>query len=167
MIQFCDECYQEFINSPSWLTPAAQWTSAIVAGIALYVAYKNLGGVRRSQALQGQMNLITLENEMRKNLILYKQSLDDYAKATIANADELSKKRVNAFELYVTSADKIAALINSDFLYEQFPDRDWDAEYKEIFKKVIAYHEGEDNIIPGKSEMIRNIKMTIGKWERQ
>ena len=166
MIQFCNECYQEFLNSPSWLTPTAQWTSVIVASIALYIAYKNLGGVRRSQALQGQMNLITLENEMRKNLILYKQSLDDYAKAELGNVDEFAKKRVNTFELYLTSADKLAALINSDFIYEQFPDRNWEAEYKEIFKKVISFHESEDIIIPGKSEMIRNIKKVIAKWDK-
>jgi len=113
------------------------------------------------------MSLIALENEMRKNLILYNQSLDDYAKATIANADEYAKKRVNAFELYVTSADKLAALINSDFLNKQFLDRDWEAEYKEIFNKVVSYHESEDIIIPGKSEMIRNIKTTIRKWDRR
>jgi hypothetical protein len=167
MFQFCDECYLEFLNAPSWLTPAAQWTSAVLAGLALYIAWKNLGGVKRSQALQGQMNLITLENEMRKNLILYRQALEKYAKGTLENADELTNRKIEAFELYVTSADKIAALINADFLSEQFPKRDWKAEYQEIFNKVISYHEGEDMIIPGKSQMIRNIQNLTVKWNEK
>jgi hypothetical protein len=164
MFQYCRECYQEFINAPSWLTPFAQITSAVVAAIALYVAWKNLGGVKKSQALQAQMNLISLENEIRKNQIQYKIVLDDYSKANLQNIDNLITKKTNAFELYITSADKLAALINADYLNDQFPNRDWKEEYKEIFQKVKIYHQGEDTIIPGKDQMIRNINKILTKW---
>jgi hypothetical protein len=166
MFQFFGEYYQEFINAPSWLTPAAQWTTAIVAGTALYVAWQNLGGVKRSQALQGQMNLISIENGVRKNLVQYRVSLEEYAKAGLTNADEFVKKRINAFEIYVTSADKLAALINADYLNEQFPKRDWEEEYKEIFQQVISSYQGEDMFIPGKSQMIRNIVKLVNKWNK-
>lgn len=165
MFQFFGKYYQEFAAAPSWITQIAQLTSTIVAGFALYIACKNLGGIKRSQALQGQMNLISLENEMRKNSIQYKISLDEYSKAELKDAESFGLKRINAFELYVTSADKLAALINADFLNEQFPNRDWETEYREIFHSVISFFEGEDIFVPGKSEMIRNIDKLLKKWD--
>jgi len=164
MIQFCEECYQEVINAPSWVTPLAQSVTALAAVWALRFAWKNLRGLNRAQSFQAQMNLISLENEVRKNLIHYKIVCEDYAKADLQHIDLLVIKKLNAFELYVSSADKLAALINAKFLSEQFPDRDWKLEYKDIFKSVVTYHEGEKTIIPGKAQMIRNINALLLYW---
>lgn len=53
-----------------------------------------------------------------------------------------------AAEIYITSADKLAALINADYLHNQFPCRDWKKEYHDIFQKV-------KNIIKVKMQLFR------------
>ncbi|MDR1676514.1 MAG: hypothetical protein LBR86_08620 [Tannerella sp.] len=164
------------------LTVFAPVISAVVAAIALGVAWKNLRGLQRSQTLQAQMNLISLENEMRKNHIQYKAAVEEYDAAVKEyidatstqdkrsnsgnrnNISNLENKKTNAFELYITSADRLAALINADYLHSQFPGRDWKKEYSEIFQKVKACHRGDYAIIPGKKYMVRNIDETLKKW---
>lgn len=138
--------------------------SVVVAAMALGVAWKNLRGLKRSQILQAQMNLISLENEVRKNHIQYKVIIEEYSNATIQNISSLANKKTNAFEIYISSADKLAALINADYLHNQFPGRDWKKEYHDIFQKVKKYHQGEDAIIQGKEFMVRNIDATLKKW---
>jgi hypothetical protein len=152
------------------LTLFAPFMSVIVAAMALGVAWKNLRGLRRSQTLQAQMNLISMENEIRKNHIHYKVAIEEYYNATniqeisIQEISNLVSKKTNAFENYMTSADKLAALINAKYLHDQFPGRDWKKEYHDIFQKVKKYHEGEDSIIPGKEYMVRNIDETLKRW---
>jgi hypothetical protein len=139
--------------------------SVIVAAMALGVAWKNLRGLKRSQTLQAQMNLISMENEIRKNHVRYKVANEEYYNATsIQNISNLVNKKTNAFEIYISSADKLAALINADYLHNQFPGRDWKKEYHDIFQKVKKYHQGEDSIIPGKDYMVRNIDVILKKW---
>jgi hypothetical protein len=137
-----------------------QIMSAVFAAIALYIAGKNLGGIRRGQALEAQMNLISLENELRRNHIQYETVLKKWLEGS-PDTDGL----MNAFELYMTSADKLAALINEDYLHKQFPNRNWEDEYKEIFLEAKRQNEGNRTIIPGREQMIRNInKVLMIKW---
>jgi hypothetical protein len=141
--------------------------SVIVAAMALVVAWKNLRGLQRSQTLQAQMNLIAMENEVIKNHIQYKTAIEEFYNAASINMQCISNfgiNKTNVFEIYVTSADKLAALINADYLHNQFPGRDWKKEYHDIFQKVKKYHQGEDAIIPGKEYMVRNIDETLKKW---
>jgi hypothetical protein len=149
------------------LTPITQLTNAIVAAIALFVAWKNLRGLKRSQTLQAQMNLISLENEVRKNHIQYKAAVKECSNVT--NGQDISNlvnRKTNAFEIYITSADRLAALINADYLHDQFPGRDWKKEYNDIFQKVKTYHQVDEEIIPGKEYMVRNIDKTLKKWAK-
>ncbi|MDR2120108.1 MAG: hypothetical protein LBP64_04445 [Tannerella sp.] len=147
------------------LTPIVQLTSVIVAAIALCVAWKNLRGLQRSQTLQAQMSLISLENEVRKNHIQYKAAVKECDNVNDKDISSLVNKATNAFEIYITSADKLAALINADYLRDQFPGRDWKKEYSEIFQKVKYYHQSDDKIIPGKEYMVRNIDETLKRWK--
>ena len=170
IFQFCNDCYYEYLNAPSRWTPTAQTVSAIAASAAVYVAWKNLGGLKRTQSLQAQMSLISLENEVRKNYIQLKVSIQKYTDESTKNPSPptltmTSLEKINAFELYVATADKLAALLSSEFLKGQFIGRDWESEYSEIFKKVLEYHSGEDSIIPGKSQMINNITILLKEWE--
>ncbi|HRZ32507.1 MAG TPA: hypothetical protein P5335_09230 [Flavobacterium sp.] len=170
MFQYCHECINEYINAPSWITPIAQSITALVAIFALSVAWKNLRGLKRTQSLQAQMNLISLENEVRKNYLMLKIANQKYSEETqISNSKNilmLSIEKTNAFELYVSTADKLAALIASEFLTGQFEKRNWKDEYLAIFKKVKEYHQGEDSIIPGKDQMINNINKLLIEWSK-
>jgi hypothetical protein len=161
-----------------------EWTvfapvmSAVAAMLALYVAWINLRRLQNGQTLQAQMNLISLENEIRKNHIQYKVAVEEYtaaadkvaAKATVNEEyyatvlRNFADKKTNAFELYITSADRLAASINADYLHTQFPGRDWKKEYSEIFKRAKEYHLDYVTIIPRKEYMMRNIDETLKKW---
>ncbi len=163
MFQYFRDCTIQLAGSPSWIGLILQIITIIIAIFALYVAWNNLGGVKRAQNIQAQMNLINLENEMRKNRINYKMLVDEYAK--IKNTDRT--KELNAFELYLSSADKLAALINSEYVQEQFPKRIWKDEYFELFKWVRIYYEGEDTIIQGKDKMIQNVLQSLKSWEQK
>jgi len=178
MFNFYKECSQEFFNTSSWLGLFLQFSSVSVAAIALYIAWIRLAGLTRSQALQAQMNLISLENEMRKNGIQYKYVLNeirkitkvtqhDFSEANKNLMDQLNEKRINTFELYITSADKIAALLNSKYLTEHFPERNWKDEYNEIFQSVMIQYEGEETFIPGKANMIKNTTIILKHWNPQ
>jgi len=166
MLLYCRECFHEIIDASSIIAPLIQIASIIIASFALGIAWKNLGGVKKSQALQAQMNIISLENEFIKNQMQYKMVVDQYSKSNPQDIDDMNIKKVNAFELYITSADKLASLINANYLQYQFPKRDWKSEYIEIFQKVKIYHQGEDSIIPGKDQMIRNINIILLKWNK-
>jgi hypothetical protein len=175
MFDYCNECTQEFAGSSSWLTPLVQLASAGIAAWALYVAKVNLNGVRRSQILQAQINLINIENEVRKNGALYKATLLQYSQVSaefakknpnLAIADftkisELDDKKISTFEAWVSSADKLAALINADFLRSQFPGREWKKEYGSFFSKIKRDHKNELGLIEDKNNMVRNIEKLL------
>ena len=163
MFQYFKDCTIELASSPSWVTLTLQIITLVIASCALYVAWNNLGGVKRAQNIQAQMNLINLENEMRKNRINYKMLVDEYAK--LKNTDRT--KELNAFELYLSSADKLAALINSEYVQKQFPKRVWKDEYLDLFRWVRTYYEGEDTIIQGKDKMIQNVLQILKSWEQK
>jgi hypothetical protein len=139
------------------LTQFVPFMSVIVAAMALWVAWRNLRGLKRSQTLQAQMNLISMENTIRKNHIQYKMASEEYTNVTnsgVTNSQEIANfmsRKTNAFEVYITSADKLAALINADYLHDQFPGRDWEKEYSEIFQKVKIYHKEKIQLFRGKN----------------
>jgi len=166
--QCCHEYIYESINALSWITPAAQIISAIAAILAFIIACRNLGGVKNAQSLQAQMNLISLENEVRKNHVLFKNAIQKYVdesnKSNMSDLPALDLEKRNAFELYISTADKLAALINSDFLTGQFKKRDWKSEYADFFKSVQKQFISDDIIMPGKNQMISNIEKLLQKW---
>ncbi len=170
MFQFCNECINHYTNAPSWITPLAQSISAFAAIFVFFVAWKNLRGLKRAQSLQAQMNLINLENDIVINYTKWKLAYYNYTSETEkANPEKLQLviiEKSSAFEVYVSSADKLAALIGSDFLIGQFENRDWQNEYSVIFKKVQQIHLTEDSIIPGKDQMIRNINQLLTMWAK-
>jgi hypothetical protein len=168
MFEFYRDCTFEQLSAHSWLTPTMQFISAIIAGFALYIAWVNLRGLKRTQLFQAQTNLINLENQVRTNLatlklIDYKWKKSGDAKM-IDDFNRLTVEKINAFELYISSADKLAALIDSEYLKEQFKNRNWKEEYFDIFSKVIDYHKNEDSIIPGKDKMVNNISNLLKTW---
>lgn len=171
MFQFCQECYNEYKNAPSWIGLLLQFFSAAVAAFALYVAWKNLRGLKRTQSLQAQMNLIQLENDVRKNYLQLKianqKYVDETQKPNPQNLPMLSLEKSNAFQLYVTTADKLAALIRAKFLIGQFEGRNWKEEYDAFFKQVQEIHQTDDAFIIGKAEMIRNINNLLSEWNIQ
>ena len=167
MFEFYNDCIFEQLSAPTWVTPMAQTISAIVAAFALFVAWNNLRGLKRTQTFQAQTSLIILENQVRNNLANLKLLDFKWKKAGDDKNEDfnlLTVERLNAFELYVSSADKLAALINSEYLTGQFEKRNWETEYLEIFSKVIEYHKNEDSIIPGKDKMVGNISSLLSNW---
>lgn len=168
MFQFCQECYNEYKNAPSWIGLLLQFVSAAVAAFALYIAWKNLRGLKRTQSLQAQMNLIQLENDVRKNYLQLKVAnqkyVDETLKPTPQNLPMLSLEKSNAFQLYVSTADKLAALIRAKFLFGQFEGRNWKEEYIAFFKQAQEIHQTDDTFIIGKAEMIRNIDKLLTEW---
>jgi hypothetical protein len=142
-----------------------QIVSAIVAAFALLVAWKNLGGLKRSQSLNAQMNLISLENEVRKNKFEFDNALQNIAKDNIAEdkREELLFIQKKMYELYISTADKLAYLIASDYLIKHFEKRDWKKEYSEIFKdayKIYTTEEGRNDV-----NQITNIEKLLKQWE--
>jgi hypothetical protein len=153
--------YNEYIN--------AQTISIIIAGWALWVAWRNLKGLCRTQSLQAQMGLIQLENEVRKNHSQFKLAFrkydDEYQKEQDSkHLQMMNIEQTNAFELYVSTADKLAALIDSKFVTEQFHKRNWKDEYSAIFKEVQEYYQADGTIISGKEYMINNINKLLTSW---
>ncbi|KAA6347802.1 hypothetical protein EZS27_004755 [termite gut metagenome] len=144
MASYCNE----YIN--------ARIISVIIAGCALFVAWRNLKGLWRAQSLQAQMGLIQLENEVRKNhsqfKIAFRKYDDEYQKKQDSTLLQMMNiERTNAFELYISTADKLAALINSQFLKGQFHKRNWKDEYFAIFEEVKKCYQSDDTIISGKN----------------
>jgi hypothetical protein len=149
----------------------AQTISLIIAGFALLVAWHNLKGLWRTQTLQAQMGLIQLENEMRKNhsqfKIAFQRYVDEYQKKQdFTHLQMIHIERTNAFELYISTADKLAALINSKFLTGQFHRRNWKNEYFSIFEEVKKCYQSDDTIISGKKHIINNINKLLTSWEK-
>ena len=170
IFQYCSDCFQEFLNAPSWITPLAQSVTAGVALIALIVALRNLRRVKINQALQAQMTLFSLENEVRKNQSNFKvASLKHELAAAIQGPippSVLLMEKTNAFELYLSSADKLAALLKKDYLNKHFkPIRNWNEEYKEFFQKVRTFYDSEHPFIAGTTNMISNVNELLVEWE--
>ena len=98
-------------------------------------------GVSRTQSVQSHMNLITLQNEVTKNIANRAIATHKLSRAIEPEDMELLKiKENNAFILYFTSADKLASLINTEYLPKQFPNSKgevnaerWKNEYYDIF----------------------------------
>jgi hypothetical protein len=148
---------------------AFQIISMMIAGGALFVAWHNLRGLWRAQSLQAQMGLIQLENEVRKHHSQFKIAFQKYNDEYQEEHDSvrlqmMSIEQINAFELYVSTADKLAALIDSKFVTEQFHKRNWKDEYFAIFKEVQEYYQSDDTIFFGKEHMINNINKLLASW---
>lgn len=169
MFQFCNDCIYEYVNAQSWISPLAQSVTATAASIALVVAWRNLNGLQRTQSLQAQMNLITLENEVRKNHSQFKIAVEKHSRALneeseFKNLPTLTVEKDSSYEIYISSADKLAALIKSDFLVNQFRNRNWQEEYSAIFEKVKTYSQGN---VDSNDDLrgIRNIDILLTEWK--
>ncbi len=174
MFEFYRDCIFEVQNSSSYIGFFIQIIGTIISLSILYIAYTNLLGLRRTQSVQIHMNLITLENEVRKNSENLRMATNKHKKTTDINADikelELAlliETRDNAFVLYVTFVDKLASLVNTDYLKKQFQNRDWKTEYIDIFKDARSYFDYYDIEISGKSQMIRNINILLDIWDKE
>jgi hypothetical protein len=147
----------------------------MIAFSALIIAVRNLNSVKRAQCVQSHMNLISLENELRKNQIAFKSIMEKYTKAcspeTFSEKEivSLSKEKDVAFELYVSYSDKLASIINTDYLQKQFKDtRDWKDEYYDIFKEAkMTYDDYPKITITGRESMIRNLDKILRNWNKK
>ncbi len=165
MFEFYRECSFELQSSTSWVVIL----TAIIALFALIVNFINLNALKRAQCVQSHMHLINLENEIRKNstsffLLVKKCSFIVNSEYPSNEIITLEYEKDIAFELYICSVDKIASLINTEYLKNQFK-RDWKKEYFDIFKDAKSTFE-EYPIIKGKNGMIRNLKSTLEDWNR-
>ncbi len=122
------------VANPSFLIPIAQIIIQLITlGIAFFAlrtalkslntsnqnlntANTNLKGVSRTQSLQAHMNLITLENEVRKNITNRAIATYENSKASDDSRELLGIKENNAFMLYFASVDKLASLVKTDYL---------------------------------------------------
>lgn len=174
MLEFYRDCTFEVQNSSSYISIFIQIISAITSISILYIAYTNLLGLRRTQSVQIHMNLITLENEVRKNSEVLRMAINKHriTTATDENIKPLDlalliENRDNAFVLYISSVDKLASLVNTDYLKKQLQNRDWKAEYRDIFDDARYYFADYDMDISGKSQMIRNITILLEIWDKE
>ena len=188
MFEFYTNNTFEGQNSFSWIPiiqVIIQLFTLSIASIALYTARKslntsnkNLEGVSRTQAVQSHMNLITLENEVRKNGENFRMATKKHKITTDKDTEKsnlltelelmfIMDTMDNAFVLYMNSADKLASLVNTDYLKKQFQNRDWKTEYMDIFKDARSYFDDYDIEISGKSQMIRNITILLDIWDKE
>jgi len=172
MSVFCFDCIEQ-------ITPATTLTSIVISGgsalIALYalqIAQKNLKSVKNSHALQAQMNLITLEKDVRQGSAHFLEANRNFNLA-IKNAhkngiaDHIYFEYNKSFNNYVASSDKLAAIILSGNLDVHFPNRDWKKEYESIFEQTKFIYDS-DTIIKNKNEKISNLEelLTQDVWQK-
>jgi len=171
MFSFCFDCIQEYLNAPSWVTLAFQIWTAIIATAAFFVAKFNLDGVRRAQSLQAQMNLINLENDIRKNYSNFMLTTYKYEKEVLiqnsTNIEQFKVEKETATELYFSSADKLATLITSDFVTQQLKEKNWKVEYLTDFKKAERLYKVERLTNVGFTIKIEQLSGLIEKWEKE
>ncbi len=170
MFEFYRDCSFIGQNTSSWFTLILQLATPLIALCAVIIALRNLAGLTRAQSIQTHMNLIALENEIRKNHATFKISALNHKNATKSTSekiltslqlDTLKLEEDNAFIAYVNSVDKLASLINAKYVQEQFNERDWKNEYEEIFKDVKNLSDGYFIIITNKSSLITNIDKVL------
>lgn len=173
MFEFYRECSFVGQNTSSWITLVLQAATPLIAFFAFKIAKKNLEGLARTQSIQTHMNLIALENEIRKNKATFKiitYNYKDATKSTNAGTltqlqlDTLKLEEDNAFIAYVNSVDKLASLINAKYVQEQFDKRDWKNEYEEMFKKVKSTSDDYLIRLTNKSSLITNLDKTLINW---
>lgn len=173
MFEFYSDCTFPTENNSSLISILIQLAPIVIAFIALIIAYYNFKDFRQVNSVQTHLDLINLENDTRKKhseLKTNSKKLTDYsANSTEAtfNALELERlsiEKINSFELYISSVDKLASLINTDYLKGQFNKRDWKAEYLTVFQNAKDIFNNETNIIPGRNEMVKNLNTTLNKW---
>lgn len=168
MFEFYRDCSFNYSNAISRIAIC----SALIALGALIISIRNLNAVKRSQCVQSHLSLINLENELRKNKTSLKSILERYTKATSPNSFDpnalvsLSMEKDIAFELYISSVDKLASLINAVYLQKQFKGkRNWRDEYLEIFREAKTTYDGYPKLtIAGRDSMIRNLNKTLDNW---
>ena len=173
MFEFYRDC--SFIGqNSSWITLILQALTPLIAFFAFRIAKENLEGITRTQAIQTHMNLIALENEIRKNHATLKIVTLNYENATKNNnttattplqLDTLSLEKDNAFIAYVNSVDKLASLINVKYVQDQFSERDWRNEYEEMFKGVKSISNNYFITLTNKSSLITNLDKALINWK--
>jgi hypothetical protein len=69
----------------------------------------------------------------------------------------------------VSYSDKLASIINTDYLQKQFKDtRDWKDEYYDIFKEAkMTYDDYPKITITGRESMIRNLDKILRNWNKK
>jgi len=172
MFEFYKECSFTSQGSPSWITLILQATTPLIAYLAFRIAKKNLTGLTRTQSVQTHMNLITLENEIRKNHATFKIAMLNYSNATTGNDNTLTQLKLdtlkieqdNAFIAYINSSDKLASLINAKYVQEQFDERDWKNEYKEMFSDIKSISDNYLISLTNKSSLITNLNKALTTW---
>jgi hypothetical protein len=173
MFEFYRDCSFLSQSAPSWITLVLQAATPLIAFFAFKIAKKNLSGLTRTQSVQTHMNLITLENEIRKNHAAFKIAMLNYTNATTGNnantitqlqLDTLKMEQDNAFIAYVNSTDKLASLINAKYVQEQFDKRDWKNEYNEMFIDVKSISDNYLIALTNKSSLITNLNKSITNW---
>ena len=175
MFEFYTNNTFEGQNSFSWIPIIVQLITLGIALFALRTALKslntanqNLEGVSRTQSVQSHMNLIALENEVRKNIANRAIATYENSKAKEDDIELLGIKENNAFILYFISVDKLASLVKTDYLKEQFKNRDWKNEYYDIFDDARISASNYIAISSGKSQkMIQNITILLDIWDEE
>lgn len=151
-----------------------QTLTLLTAAIAIFIAYKNLNGFRRTQFIQTHMNIINLEKDLRIKRTELKAATFEYARVTNVsdekdyNEELIRKKSIEkdiAFELYVSAADKLALLMNTKQFKEQQKSKNWTDEYIDLFKETKEEFDNHTAVIPGKRNMINNIKITLEEYK--
>lgn len=173
MFEFYSDCSFLTEQNSSWITYLIQLAPILIAFIALIVAYYNFKAFRQTNSVQTHLNLINIENDIRKNNTILRMITKEYNDSTSVSSQQqlneseisrLSLEKVNSFELYISSVDKLASLISTDYLKSQFDKRDWKAEYHELFKEAKDIFDGESSLIFGKKNMIQNLKQILDDW---
>jgi hypothetical protein len=175
MFEFYKDCTFEMQSSFNWIPIIFQFFTLCIASIALYIASKNLTGVIRTQAIQAHINLISLQNEVSKNIA--NRAIVTYRRSKAIEPDrmeELGVEENSAYILYFTSVDKLASLINTEYLPKQFPDNKgkidrekWKNEYYHIFEDARNAANVYDGVISGKSQMIQNLIILLDIWDKE
>jgi len=172
MLDFYKDCSQEFSSSTSWVTPAAQTVSALAASLAFWIGIKNLRGITRTQALQAEVTLINFENQIRKLHGEFTIAERKYAVATESKDEKIREEipslavtKQSSLDIFVSSAERLASLINSENISKQLVGRTWEEEYKDLFTNVQSYWETE--MEGSGNKKIPNILSKLEEWGKK
>jgi len=172
MLEIYKECTFTSSSSFNWIG----FLTLCVAAFALYIARTNLIALKRSHKVQSHMNLINLENEVRRNNVKLKESIQEHTNSTtqeeLQNYDpkkiiQAKTNRENCFEIYVTSVDKLASLIGTDYLSKQFSNRNWKEEYHDFFKKVMVIYQDHTLEFQNSEYKIPNFEKLLEEWNKK
>jgi hypothetical protein len=150
---------------PNWISAISTAAAALTAIIAVILAYKQLGNLNKTLAMNVLSAVLQLESEMnaRKERVdavsaaIRKEGIK--SKPNKALIEILGDELDGYLENWLNASDRLAYCIINGYL----PERDWRVEYRQYFDKLVVDHESRF----GAGTLYTNIVDLNHKWKRE